>query len=622
MSDDSTYNGERGRYTDLTRRRLMKAVGVSTLPLVAGCGGNETETTAGGGDVGTEGDGGTEGNGGSVNVVDQALKLPTVTNLNNINYNFHAGQNTPDASTSEIIWDYMGYFHRTEREWYPLIADDWSLEDGTATLQLNPDYTWHDGDPLTVDDIVAQFTVDQIIGLPMWDFAESVTAEDETTVAIELSETNPNVFWPSFMEKPVFVKREQYSDIIESWEDATTDDEESDVTSTLLNKQIGPDEVVGNGPFQIDTVTGNSVTMTRFEDYAKAENIDFSTIEAIGFSDAQSEYQAQLGDQIDVIDSRGGMPESVRNNMGDNWKLVTYPDGQDVRMVFNYESNTVGGYENREVRQAVAAVLNQTEFPPIGGSHNKFPVQYQTDMTNAQSEDWLSDSLSDFTNYGGPDTGWNRTDMATTLLESAGFERNGNDKWVDADSGNPLEIPVKYPAGWSGAVPMYRNAAEQLQEFGITAPAVGRENNTLFSSDIPQGNYELTWTVMSGRHPYDRFRLSMSTLETATNTPQLSKEKIQVPMPVGDPEGSPQEINLNEKIQRLGRTTDSETEQQLVTELAWAHNQWVPALQCWEKHPLHGITRDDWDWPASDDDFLRSHPYKVMKLYSDGIAPE
>ena len=83
-------------------------------------------------------------------------------------------------------------------EMQPALAESWETSEDqlTWTFTLRDDVTWHDGSDFTADDVVYTYTriIDEELS-PSWRFStvESVTAVDEHTVEIVVSEPSPNL---------------------------------------------------------------------------------------------------------------------------------------------------------------------------------------------------------------------------------------------------------------------------------------------------------------------------------------------------------------------------------------------------------------------------------------------
>jgi len=149
--------------------------------------------------------------------------------------------------------------HPETFEIVPYLADSWEAnEDVTAwTFHLNPNAKWHDGTPITAEDV--KFTFDRILdpeesaqGYPDVNHVESVEVVDEHTVTFHLRQVDglfPDRLALGALQplpKHVFEQYARLSDAVE------------------LNTRAP----VGSGPFKIAEVqVGSYVALERFDDF-------------------------------------------------------------------------------------------------------------------------------------------------------------------------------------------------------------------------------------------------------------------------------------------------------------------------------------------------------------------
>ncbi len=160
-------------------------------------------------------------------------------------------RHTSGAALEQALTDnvYEGLVSRAENgEVVPSLASDWTISDDgrTYTFTLETGVTFHDGAEFTAEDVVA--TLDEtrsdesMIGFPSLQTIEKVSAPDEGTVEITLSEPNQNFLF--LLTGPAGL-------IFDA--DDTTD------MQTAAN---------GTGPFVLEAWSqGDSLTFTRYDDY-------------------------------------------------------------------------------------------------------------------------------------------------------------------------------------------------------------------------------------------------------------------------------------------------------------------------------------------------------------------
>jgi peptide/nickel transport system substrate-binding protein len=169
-----------------------------------------------------------------------------------------------------MVYEYLVSTNPTNGFPAPGLADFWELaEDGiTYTFHLNPNATWHDGEPLTADDVVFSFdsTLDESslsvrrssVSLAL----ESYRAVDDHTV--ELVATSPLAVFVQNTAGLVGIVPKHI------WQDVPPADWGSDPGSVGTD----PARVIGSGPMKFgERVVGEYVTLLRNDDYWDANRL-------------------------------------------------------------------------------------------------------------------------------------------------------------------------------------------------------------------------------------------------------------------------------------------------------------------------------------------------------------
>lgn len=230
----------------------------------------------------------------------------------------------------------------------PDLAESWSVADGRIyQFRLKPDLFWHDGQPLTADDVVFSYQVLQdpslveIPGLPaLW---RSVTVEklDERTVQITL----PQPFAPFIDLTTVgLLPQHIYRDT-----PATTL-----VTQPLTATQIGA------GPMQVVEIAPDHIRLepspltTTASPYIPALEFHF-------FPDYGNVIAAFDAQQIDGISTL--LPNDVRVAAErDDIQLFSSVESSYESVLLNVGSPNAPFFQDRAVRQALLYALNREQL--------------------------------------------------------------------------------------------------------------------------------------------------------------------------------------------------------------------------------------------------------------------
>jgi len=525
--------------------------------------------------------------------------MPAETDWSTVNWNlFNPQADTTPSRTSWWVFDTLARFKQGQGEWEPMIAEDFSLDGNTVTINLRDDYMWHNGDPLTASDVVTQYRINRHLETQMWNFVEEVQAADEHTVELTVGDVNPEVIWPSFMDNLIFAKESIYGDFLDDLESSNGSDE---AINALQSHQVN--EPVGNGPFEVVSTSSDTLEYERFADYPRAENINWSGVEATFYPEETGMHQAALGNDLDAIDYRQ-FPPNIVEQLDDHWERVTVPAFEGNMIGFSPDGEFVGRdvEYSRPLRKAISYMFDAEQYVSLRPSSQT--VDPQCGLCNTAINNYLGDVADDFEDYG-PEP---KIDQAEQVLEDAGFQKDDG-QWYTPDD-RAIELPFKFMGSWTSSHPTYENVAEQLSNFGFSSESIVVEDSQFFGPTLQDNDFEMALTGNWGQagfaYPYFNLRPQLGTVgEPNFWTPGV--ETYEVPMPVGDTEGDLQEVNVNEKIRALSTSTDEDEAQTLVQELAWTVNQARPYMNPDEKRNQHFITRDEWSYPDSDSSLLQTN---------------
>lgn len=246
-----------------TRRRLLSATGVALPIALAGCtsdnSGEETQGTAGGTDTsGT--DGGTSGTATATGEI-----LNVAQHLQPTRFDPITAYSNPDALIGNRIFSKL-YTYDEGTNTVPNVAsgDPQITNDNKRwTIPIRDDVTFHNGDPLTAEDVAYSFQapLDEETGLSaVFKVIDSIEVVDETTVQFDLK--FPYAMFDDVLTHHIVPKAVRKED------------------KEAFNTQ----NPVGSGPFKfVEWKEGEHVTLERWEDYwgetkPKLGGVEFSPV--------------------------------------------------------------------------------------------------------------------------------------------------------------------------------------------------------------------------------------------------------------------------------------------------------------------------------------------------------
>lgn len=180
---------------------------------------------------------------------------------------------------------------------YGLIADAmrYPADYSYVTYRINPDAKWHDGTPITTDDVVWSFDRSVELNESLRNYYKHVTSAEVTgdnEVTFTFDEAN-NRELPHIVGQLTILPKHW-------WEGTDASGKPRDISATTLEPPLG------SGPYKISQVVpGRSISYERVPDYWGATlNVNvgqnnFDTVRYEYYRDLTVEFEAFKGDQFD-----------------------------------------------------------------------------------------------------------------------------------------------------------------------------------------------------------------------------------------------------------------------------------------------------------------------------------
>ncbi len=307
------------------------------------------------------------------------------------------------------------------------LADYWEIAaDGrTYTFHLNENAKWHDGEPVTADDVVFSFDAlaDEATGSvytsSFLDAVESWKAIDEHTVEMVAKERRFDFLYSL---TAFIVPKHIWGEVpFAEWATdpgATGDD---------------PARVVGSGPFMFgEWKQGESVTLTRYDDYY-GEVPYLEQYTRVIWPDQDAVFNAFLNGELDVTSLEPAQVPQIEGVEGVT--MFEYPTRGFTYLEFNLDPEVTTMFEDKRVRQAMMYALDrQSIVDDILLGYAEVANGPQPVVSYAYAPDEMT------TKYGFD------PEKAKALLEEAGWTDSDGDGIVDKD-GVAMSFEYLYPSG-------------------------------------------------------------------------------------------------------------------------------------------------------------------------------
>lgn len=437
-----------------------------------------------------------------------------------------------------------GLYNRLDTVDYivPILADGMPVhnEDGTTTVKIKANANWHNGDPVTAQDIIAFYMIHHTT---VTYYMKNIEAIDDKTIKITWNSNKPisNEIRDKLfaLDYNCTIKYDEYkywvdknAELLWARPDAAADnmgstpfgkDIDADTSAKMLANYTefsnhSPSWYVATGPFKIKTYTATQFILEKNPDYWAADQIAFDTIECYSYSDTNLIYNSLRNGELYYFD--GMLEEFTMNslvNSETNLVNIKMLDATSVGINFNMESPI---WQDIRVREAFQYIFDREEIRNISNPYA--PVDYTACNTMPMSEEkkHLSKEHHDMIKQYSYDH-----DKAAALLESAGWSKKDG-YWHDA-SGERVQIAM----GGCNNLAIWSSAAEaalaQLLEFGFDCQLKLTDMGTLFGvgmGDDSPYDCVVMWTEFNGSisNPYGNFKGYSDYYGYFTHVPRFS----------------------------------------------------------------------------------------------------
>ena len=452
----------------VTKKQISLLLALVMLFTCAGCGGNKSSTTNNG-TTDDQAQGSSDQQAAEVAEEDKYGGVfvtslqgePKSFNPDNVpdNYNFHISQNLFSRLVQMNI----------DEDIMPDLATDWEFsEDGKSlTFHLQEEALWHDGEPVTSEDV--KLTFDTIIsekGYISNDLGnvESIECPDEHTVVFNLT-TPSAVLLATLSQYGAYILPKHIY-------------EGTDWMTNPANL-----EPIGSGPFKfVSFDPGSSIVIEAFEDYFRGRPYLDQVIYRI-IPDSNTSYQAFLNGELDNVG--GGLPPGALDKLAEdpNYKVLYYElsAGFDY-LAFNFSDKN---FSKPLVRKAVTLAINNPQIVEVALKGEGVPSQYYLPMAY---EEFLNDDAMM------PERD---VEAAKACLEEAGYTQDADGYYFECT----LDIDS------SGTYPdIAAVVVENLKEAGIKVNLNSMEYAAW--NDKVSGSRDFEFTLMGGQASPDISRCS------------------------------------------------------------------------------------------------------------------
>lgn len=390
-------------------------------------------------------------------------------------------------------------------------------EDGTVlTFTIRDDLKWHDGQPVTAQDVVFSYqfyqTHEDFPFMPVYtEYFEKVEAPDAQTVVLTLTEPLPNLesqlFWLFILPKHI-------------WEAYDTP------TGAV---EFANEAMIGSGPFRLkEYKPGEFVHLEAVKDHPRAPKVDEVVFQTFDNQDAL--VQALVTGQVDMITEMPNTAVPALRNAENIQLVIGAPLAPDIAdIILNQtppdlcppDGKCTGhpALRDRNVRLALAHATDKQKIIDVVllglGTPGLTLIPNGLGM-------WYNDTIQDFP-----------FDIAEAnrILDEAGYKDSDGDGVREMpDGSNPLNFRLYWPNDSATAPRVAELLGETWNQIGVKLQPQALDPDTLTSVCCPTFDYDvMIWGW--GSDPDPGFLLSVhltdqiptGTSETGYSNPEFDE---------------------------------------------------------------------------------------------------
>ncbi len=413
----------------------------------------------------------------------------------------------------------------TLTDWIPQLASSWSLNGRNLTVQLRSGAKWQDGQAVTSTDLLDTVLLDGTSGGAEWSAISGVSAPNSSEVVFTLLPGELLASAEADILDIAPVPSSEYGQFVTSSLEADDvayyNEERANPTAATKMSQYAamgavfkklaaynPATLVGNGPFQLTSMTGHEVVLQKWSGFYDASQIHPGGIDYLNGTSNDVIYGPLLSGQLDFSDVY--MPPTIASRWaktsGAHTALVP-----SIPFTFVFNSHAAP-LDNVAVRQAIAYVVNRKSVIALtyGSTYAGGSVEVHPDGLAPQVESlYMTPSQVGALNAYPLDPA-----KAAKLLESAGMTERGGE-WYLAN-GKQFTLTIQVGAGGTDSVQSSEVAGDDLSTFGIKT-SVDAESNALVGSNFHSGAFQIMQQDVWTENPIGEFDYLLGTSNNFTS---------------------------------------------------------------------------------------------------------
>ncbi|MFW5719090.1 MAG: ABC transporter substrate-binding protein [Halanaerobium sp.] len=481
----------------------------------------------------------------------------------------------PTPGTGGLVYETMFSYNPLDDEYEPWLAEDgeW-VSDNEYVLDLREGINWTDGEEFNAEDVVFTYEVakdNDIFYSPVWDWMESVEAEDDYTVRFTFSDPH-YAEWDAELYQRYIIPEHIWSEV---------------PSDELITKTMK--DPVGTGPYTHREAGQDRMVWERNDDWWGNDV----------FGQPKPKYLVDLVNQSNNVIM--GMLMKGEVDLSNNF----LPGIQKIKDQFNLETwyeeepymlswNTAVMYMNTleepmgdvDFRKAMSYMVNQeTIVDRVYGG-----LVEAANPTGLFGEGWQAYLDEDVVDEHGFEYD---PAKAEELLDEAGYVDEDGDGWREMPNGDDLELEIMVPSGWTDWMESVRVIASNAEEIGVNIspsfPDSSLFDNKRFNRDFDMmiGNFQTTLSST----PFDYW---FGVANRSIDGEQINNGNW----------GAYDNPELFEMIDEFNMTNEEDRKQELASGIQETLLKDMPSVPLWHNGLWAQATTEYWtNWPNEDNPY-------------------